>query len=81
MNDIITAREFLLNTYDTSFLSDDERETIITALELFAKGKCKEQREECNKQWCNMPEWDDDTTAGRLKRAEKYILNAPEPKY
>lgn len=43
----ITAREFLENTFDIDFLYPDELETMITAMELYAKGKCKEQRTLC----------------------------------
>lgn len=38
MNDTITAREFLLNTFNTDFLTDEEKETIIKAMELYARG-------------------------------------------
>ena len=51
MSDTITAREFLVNTFNTSFLTPAELETIITAMELFAKGKCKEQRQLCYNSW------------------------------
>lgn len=39
----ITAREFITNTFNVDFLLPEELETIITAMELYAKGKCREQ--------------------------------------
>jgi hypothetical protein len=44
----MNAREFFTNTFETGFLFPDELETIIIAMELYAYGKCKEQRELCS---------------------------------
>lgn len=71
-NKTITAREFLLNTFNTDFLSDEEKETIITAMELFAKGKCKEQRELCSHAL---------TVDIPLSPTHNLVLYAPEPKF
>lgn len=40
--DKITAREFLENTFTLDFLSPEEVETIIKAMELYARGKNRE---------------------------------------
>jgi hypothetical protein len=81
MSDIITAKEFIVNTFDASFLTSSELETIITAMELFAKGKCKEQRQICFDAWQGMPEWDNDPVPERIERSERTILNANEPQF
>jgi hypothetical protein len=73
MSDTITAREFLLNTFNTDFLSDEEKETIITAMELFTKGKCKQQREICHEAYMS-------TFTSKLDE-EDAILNAKEPEF
>lgn len=47
MPEIITARQFLTNTFNLDFLTVDEIETIVKAMNLFAIGKCKEQKALC----------------------------------
>jgi hypothetical protein len=72
----ITAKEFFTNTFNNDFLLPEE---IITAMELFSKVKCKEQRRICFDAWQGMPEWDEDKASERIERAKRTILNAPEP--
>lgn len=74
MSDTITARDFLLNTFNTDFLSEEEKETIITAMQLFAKGKCKEQRTICSRMVSGWP--NEILTEGEI---EERIENAKEP--
>lgn len=66
----ITARLFITESFNTNFLLPAELETIITAMELFAKGKCKEQRELCSH--CL-------TADIPLGSTHNLILQAPEP--
>lgn len=80
MNETILAKEFLENTFNLDFLTTSEYETLRTAMELYAKGKCKEQREICYDEWLNMPEWEDDTPKEKRERGERTLLHAPEPK-
>ena len=74
--DTITAREFFLNTFNHAFLTPDEKETIITAMELYAKGKCKEQREICSRMVSGWP--DKIFTESEI---EDRILGAKEPEF
>lgn len=68
----ILAKEFLENTFNVDFLTSEEIDTIATAMQLFAKGKCKEQRELCSH--C--------LTADIPKGAtHNLVLYAPEPKF
>ncbi len=68
----ILAREFFTNTFELSFLTEEERETIFTGAELYAKGKCKEQRELCSHA----------LTADIPKSpTHNLVLYAPEPKF
>ncbi len=45
---MITAKEFLTENFSTDFLTWDELETIVKAMNLFAIGKCKEQKKLCS---------------------------------
>lgn len=74
MGQPITAKEFLENTFNLDFLTHSESETIITAMQLFAKGKCKEQREICSKQVSGWP-----VQIKVESEIEEDILNSPEP--
>ena len=71
------AREFFTNTFNTEYLLPDELETIITAMELYANGKCKEQRELCYEAWLNMPQWNDDSVKEFTERAHEFIVDSP----
>jgi hypothetical protein len=70
----ITAREFIENMFNLEFLTTSEVETIITAMELYAKGKCKEQREICSRQISGFP-----NILFTESEMEDNVLNAPEP--
>ncbi len=72
----MTAREFFTNTFNYGFLTPDEIETIISAMELYAKGKCKEQREICSR---FVSEWPDHTFSE--SEIEDRVLNATEPSF
>jgi hypothetical protein len=72
----ILAKEFFTNTINVGFLkswlTDEEMETIYTTAELYAKGKCKEQRELCSHA----------LTADIPKGpTHNLVLYAPEPKF
>lgn len=70
----MTAKDFFTNTFNTDFLSSDEKETIIKAMELFAKGKCKEQREICSRLVSGWP----NEILTETEMADR-IVNAPPP--
>ena len=76
MIETITARELITKMFNTDFLSPNELTTIIAAMNLFAKGKCKEQREICSKMVSGWP-----TQIKIESEIEDDILNAPEPKF
>lgn len=44
----ITAKEFLEKTFNIDWLTHSEIETLITAMNLFAIGKCKQQKKLCS---------------------------------
>ena len=77
----ITAREFFTESFNLSFLSDEEKETIFMGAELYAKGKCKEQRKICYEAWAGMPQWKEDSVSEIRERGQRTILNAAEPKF
>lgn len=68
----INAKDFLINTFNTDFLNEGEKETIILAMQLFAKGKCKEQRELCSHAL---------TAEVPNSPTHNLVLYAPEPKF
>ena len=72
----ITAKEFLENTFNLDFLTDSESKTIITAMQLFASGKCKEQRIICSKKVSKWP-----LKIKVESEIKDDILNANEPKF
>lgn len=43
----ILAREFLQESFNLSFLTPDEIDTIVKAMNLYAIGKCREQKQLC----------------------------------
>ena len=45
---MVTAKQFLTETFNTDFLTSEELDTIIKAMNLFAIGKCKEQKKLCS---------------------------------
>lgn len=70
----ILAKDFLENTFNLDFLTTSEVETIRTAMEMYAKGKCKEQREICSRLVSGWP-----TEILTESEIEERILKAPEP--
>lgn len=76
-NETITAREFLTNMFNLDFLAPEEVETIITAMELYAKGKAKEQRKLCHDELVD--ESDELNFEESLIKFRQSVLNAPEP--
>lgn len=68
----MTALEFLSGTFNLDFLTSSEVDTIVTAMNLYAKGKCKEQRVLCSHA----------LTADIPKGpTHNLVLYAPEPKF
>lgn len=73
---MITAKIFLENTFNLDFLTSSEVDTLISAMQLFAKGKCKEQRELCSKLISGWP-----TEILTESETEERVLNAAEPEF
>ena len=72
MSDTILAREFLQEMFSIDWMTPSEIDTIVTAMNLYAKGKCKEQRELCSHA----------LTADIPKSpTHNLVLYAPEPKF
>jgi tRNA splicing endonuclease len=74
----IIAKEFLENTLDLSMFTYSEVETLITALQLFAKGKCKEQRQLCHDE---IVDEEDEVFQEHVDAVRTLILNANEPEF
>ena len=74
MSDTILAREFVTEMFNLDFLMPAEIDTIVTAMNLYAKGKCKEQRSICSRLVSGWP-----TEILTESEIEDRILNAPEP--
>ncbi len=72
----ILAKQFLTNTFNLDFMTPVEIDTIATAMELYAKGKCKEQREICSRLVSGWP-----TEILTESEIEERVVNAPEPKF
>mgnify|MGYP000929319180 CR=1 FL=1 len=70
----ITAREFITGLFNTDFLMPNELTTLVAAMSLFAKGKCKEQREICSRLVSGWP-----NVIKTESEIEDDILYAPEP--
>lgn len=74
----ILAKEFLTKTFTIDWMTSEEIDTIATAMELYAKGKCKEQRMLCSDVVDKHP---------MLRKSELdvelgyKVLHAPEPKF
>lgn len=69
---MILAREFLENTFNIDFLTANEINTIVAAMNLYAKAKCLEQRVLCSHA----------LTADIPKGpTHNLVLYAPEPKF
>ena len=70
MSETILAREFVTNMFNIDFLMPAEVDTIVTAMNLYAKGKCREQRRLCS-----------NVVYGILPEMKDKVLNAPEPPF
>jgi len=74
----ITAFEFLSESFNLDFMTHAEVMLLCTAMDLYAKGKCREQRELC----CNEIQDELNNDYQELVRAIRLlVLNAPEPEF
>ena len=74
----MTAKEMLTNLFNVEFLNESEIDTIATAMDMYAKGKCKEQRKIC----CDIIEKYPLPRKSVVDvELERKILNAPEPEF
>ena len=76
----ITAKEFLVNTFPAvkDFMSDEEISTIAKGMELYAKGKCMEQRQLCHDEILDEPNKDWQLVVDSVRTL---VLDAPEPQF
>jgi hypothetical protein len=70
----ITAFEFLSESFNLDFMTHAEVMLLCTAMDLYAKGKCREQRLICSRQVSGWP-----FEIKTESEMEEDILNAPEP--
>lgn len=74
MPEPITAKDFFLNTFNHDFLLPGEIETIITAMELYAKGKCNEYRKALEVSRQRLEEWNGVLRDGSIGKAKNNVV-------